>query len=65
MKARKNRVGRRKINSEAASARLRLGTLARIDAVLEADERQADFLRDVIEAEIKRRERLKRARRKA
>jgi hypothetical protein len=67
MKARKNRVGRKKINSEATSARFRAGTLARIDAVLDANEKRADFLRDTIEAEINRRERKKRprARRKA
>jgi hypothetical protein len=67
MKARKNRVGRKRINSEATSARFRAGTLARIAAVLDADtgEKLADFVRDTVEAEIKRRERKKRARRKA
>jgi hypothetical protein len=38
------------------------GTLARIDAVLDAPEKRADFLRDTVEAEIKRRERKKRPR---
>lgn len=67
MKARENRVGRKKINSEATAARFRAGTLARIDAVLGSNEKRADFLRDTIEAEINRRERKKRprARRKA
>jgi hypothetical protein len=64
MKARKNRVGRKKINSEATAARFRAGTLARIDAVLDADEKRADLFRDTVEAEIKRRERKKQARRK-
>jgi hypothetical protein len=65
MKARKSRVGRKQINSEATVARFRAGTLARIDAVLDADEKRADFFRDTVEAEIKRRERKKRTRRKA
>lgn len=67
MMARKNRVGRKKINSEATAARFRAGTLARIDAVLDAAEKRADFFRNTVEAEIKRRERKKRprARRKA
>jgi hypothetical protein len=67
MKARKSRVGRKQINSEATVARFRAGTLARIDAVLDPKEKRADFLRDTIEAEINRRERKKRsrARRKA
>jgi len=67
MKARENRVGRKRINSEATSARFRAGTLARIAAVLDtaAGEKLADFVRDTVEAEIKRRERKKRARRKA
>jgi hypothetical protein len=63
MQAGKSRVGRKRINSEATVARFRAGTLARINAVLEADEKLADFLRDTIEAEIKRREKKKRARR--
>jgi hypothetical protein len=65
MKARKSRVGRKQINSEATVARFRAGTLARIDAVLDADEKRADFFRDTVEAEIKRRERKKRTRQKA
>jgi hypothetical protein len=65
MKARENRVGRKRINSEATSARFRAGTLARIAAVLKTGEKLADFFRDTVEAEIKRRERKKRARRKA
>ena len=67
MKARENRVGRKRINSEVTAARFRAGTLARIDAVLDVDEKRADFFRDTVEAEINRRERKKRprARRKA
>jgi hypothetical protein len=64
MNARENRMGRKKINSEATAARFRAGTLAQIDAVLDAGEKRADFFRDTVEAEIKRRERKKRARRK-
>jgi hypothetical protein len=48
MKARKSRVGRKQINSEATVARFRAGTLARIDAVLDADEKRADFFRDTV-----------------
>jgi len=62
MKAGRNRVGRKRINSEATAARFRDGTLARIDAVLEAGEKRADFLRDTVEAEVKRREAIKRRR---
>ncbi len=60
-------MGRKRINSEAASARFRAGTLVRIAAVLDTDtgEKLADFFRDTVEAEIKRRERKKRTRRKA
>ena len=65
MKARNRRVGRKKINSEAAAARFRAGTLERLNAVLDDGEKLADVLRDTVEAEIKRRERKKRARRKA
>ncbi|HSP50380.1 MAG TPA: hypothetical protein VLN61_09390 [Pseudolabrys sp.] len=65
MQAGKSRVGRKQINSEATVARFRAGTLARIDAVLKAEEKRADFFRDTVEAEIKRREGTKRARRKS
>ena len=65
MQAGKSRVGRKQINSEATVARFRAGTLARIDAVLKAEEKRADFFRDTVEAEIKRREGKKRARRKS
>jgi hypothetical protein len=49
------RVGRKRINSEAAMARYPAGTLARIEAVLRPGEKLADFLREITEAEIKRR----------
>jgi hypothetical protein len=62
MNSRENRVGRKKINSEATAARFRAGTLARIDAVLHVDEKRADFFRDTVEAEVNRRERKKRPR---
>lgn len=58
-------MGRKQINSEATVARFRAGTLERLDAALKPDEKRADFLRDTIEAEIKRREQKKRARRKS
>lgn len=51
------RVGRRKVNYEGAPGRFPEGTLARIEAVLQPGEKQADFLRDAVEAELTRRER--------
>ena len=42
---------------ERLMARLPKGTLARINAVLEPPEKQADFARTAIAAELKRRER--------
>lgn len=52
--------GRPKVNFESALARLPLGTLQRIKAVLQEGEGQADFMRAAVEAELKRRERAKR-----
>lgn len=49
--------GRKQVNFESAIARLPLGTLARIKAVLAEGEGQADFLRAAVEAELKRRAR--------
>ena len=49
--------GRKQVNFESAIARLPLGTLDRIKAVLAPPEKQADFLKSAIEAELKRRER--------
>jgi hypothetical protein len=49
-------VGRPKINEEQTPARLRAGTLARIDAVLGEKEKRSDFIREAVEREIERRE---------
>lgn len=53
------RVGRRKINDEQTPARFPAGTLARIDAVLEPKEKRADLIRDAVDRELARRERMK------
>ncbi len=50
------RGGSRRINYEQTVARVPIGTLSRIDAVLGPSERQAEFLRVAIEAELNRRE---------
>lgn len=49
--------GRPQINHEQTPARLPAGTLERMDAVLEDGEKRADFLREAVERELKRRER--------
>lgn len=49
-------MGRKQINHEQTVARLPEGTLARIDATLSEGEKQADFVREAIERELKRRE---------
>lgn len=51
--------GRPQINHEQASARFPEGTLKRIEKALEKDEGQADFLREAVKRELKRRERHK------
>jgi hypothetical protein len=53
----KSPVGRKKTNFEQMPARFPDGTFERIDAVLEPGENRADFLRQAVEREIKRRER--------
>ena len=52
-------AGRPQINEEQTPARFPKGTLKRIDAVLdpETNEKRADFLREAVERELKRRER--------
>lgn len=50
-------MGRKQINHEQIPARLPEGTLARMDAVLEAGEKRADLLREAVDRELKRRER--------
>lgn len=57
------KVGRKKLWTERTLASLPKGTLDRIKAVLRPGEVRTDFIRSVIEKEIRRRERLK-ARRK-
>jgi hypothetical protein len=49
-------VGRRQINHEQTMARFAKGTLARIKAVLGEREKQADFIREAVEAALERRE---------
>lgn len=49
--------GRPQINHEQTPARFPEGTLARIDAALFEDEGRADFIREAVERELKRRER--------
>lgn len=50
-------MGRKRINEERLNARLPGGTIARIDAALDEREKYADFLREAVERELKRRER--------
>lgn len=52
-------MGRRQINEEQMPARFPGGTLDRIDRVLDAEtnEKRADFVREAVERELKRRER--------
>ncbi len=49
-------MGRKQINDEAAVARFPAGTLKRIIASLKDGEVQADFLREAVERELRRRE---------
>jgi len=49
-------MGRIRINDESVVARFPKGTLARIDDVLAEKEKRADFIREAIDREIKRRE---------
>lgn len=50
------RVGRRRINEEMTPARFPKGTLARIDRLRAEKEKRADFIREAVEREIRRRE---------
>jgi len=49
-------VGRKRINDEQMPARFPKGTLARIDDLLADKEKRADFIREAVEREIRRRE---------
>jgi len=53
-------MGRKRINEEAALGRFPAGTLARIEAALKEGEGQAEFIRQAVERELKRRERANR-----
>lgn len=53
-------MGRKKINEDQIPARLPAGTLDRMDGVLNDGERRADFIREAVERELKRRERANR-----
>ena len=52
-------MGRKKINDEQTPARFPVGTLAHIDALLDEKEKRSDFIREAVDREIRRRERLK------
>lgn len=52
-------AGRKRINDEQTPARFPAGTLERIDAVLLEKEKRSDFIRQAVERELKRRERVK------
>ena len=49
-------VGRPRINGEQTMARFPDGTLGRIKTVLRTDETIADFMRESVELELRRRE---------
>ena len=50
-------MGRKTINEEQTPARFPAGTLARVDSLLAPKEKRADFIRDAVDAEIRKRER--------
>jgi hypothetical protein len=56
-------MGRKQINDEQMPARFRAGTLARMDAVLNEREKRSDLLRQAVDRELQRRERLGQKRR--
>ncbi len=51
-------MGRKKINEEQTPARFPAGTLARIDAILDEKEKRSDLIREAVERELKRRQRI-------
>jgi hypothetical protein len=55
------RVGRKRINNEQTPARFPAGTLARIDAACDKskNEKRSDLIREAVERELRRREKLK------
>jgi hypothetical protein len=56
-------MGRKQINDEQMPGRFRAGTLARMDAVLKEREKRSDLLRQAVDRELQRRERLEDKRR--
>lgn len=52
-------MGRKKLWAEDMQARFPEGTFDRIEAVLEDSEDRTDFVRDAVERELKRREKLR------
>ena len=56
-------MGRKQINDEQMPAQFRAGTLARMDAVLKERENRSDLLRQAVDRELQRRERLAQKRR--
>ena len=49
-------MGRKRINDEETLARFPGGTLERVDAALRKKEKRAEFFREAVERELKRRE---------
>ena len=49
-------MGRKRINDEETLARFPGGTLERVDAVLRKKEKRAEFFREAVERELRRRE---------
>lgn len=52
-------MGRKKLWSEDMVARFAEGTFQRMDAVRAEDEGRTDFVREAVERELKRRERIR------
>jgi hypothetical protein len=49
-------MGRKRINDEETLARFPAGTLKQVDAALRENEKRAEFFREAVERELKRRE---------
>lgn len=56
-------MARQKINHESTTARFPMGTLERMEAILDKYEGKADFIRDAVLAKIKMRENVRAKRR--
>jgi len=57
LSGKEDEMGRKLINLEQTPARFPSGTLEQIDMTLKTDEKRADFLREAVERELKRRHR--------